>query len=965
MNPGLASRRRAAVLLVLVCALCALIAPGARAEPSEAPFELLPESFHVVTSSPQAGAHADLTTSFDIAHTGAGRTINDLRTAIVEYPPGEVGNTNAVRTCSETQLIGGSVEIPACPIASQVGTISFQTRNAQSSSGALPPAHFTVPLFNMEVTSPGIAAEFGFKTISFTQVIQVRVRASDTGLTATTPDIARAEPFDVVATVWGVPAAHVHDSERALVCGEAFEVPAACHHAFGSGGPVEAGIQPLPYLSNPTSCVAHEARIAAYSWELPEEAFWSRAQTSMPESTECERVPFDPSVEVRPTTRAAESPSGLDVSLVVPQSWGDPNALASSDLKDATVALPVGYTINPSAGAGLGSCTVAQFEAESLSSAPGEGCPSESKIGTMTVETPLLSETLHGNVYVARPFENRFGSLLALYLVVKGPARGILVKLAGRITPNETTGQLVTTFDENPQVPFTRFTLELLQATTSPLVSPPVCGSYAAEGELTPWSAPSAPRQVVSPAFAIETGIGGGACPAGGVPPFHPQAITGTLNNRAGSYSPFYLRLVRQDGEQEITRFSTTMPPGLTGNLSGIPFCPDGAIQVARSQTGAQAEAEPACPAASQVGHSLTGAGVGSVLAQTPGRLYFAGPYHGAPFSLVSITSAKVGPFDLGTVVIRFALRINPVTAQVEVDATGSDPIPHIIKGIVVHVRDIRAYVDRPGFILNPTSCERLSIENTISGGGADPANPADQTAVATSSPFQAADCASLKFKPLFKATTSGKPSRADGASLTATLTMPGAVGTNTNIHEVKVKLPKQLPSRLTTLQKACLATVFQANPASCPAASVVGHATATTPLLPVPLTGPAYFVSHGGEAFPSLIIVLQGDGVTIDLTGATNISKKGITSSTFKAVPDQPVGSFTLTLPQGPYSALTAIGGLCNAKHLTMPTELVAQNGATINQQTRIAVTGCPRHKHTHRRTTRRRGKGARHRKH
>jgi hypothetical protein len=413
------------------------------------------------------------------------------------------------------------------------------------------------------------------------------------------------------------------------------------------------------------------------------------------------------------------------------------------------------------------------------------------------------------------------------------------------------------------------------------------------------------PRFTTAAPFLINQGVGGGPCPSGGTPPFHPQALAGTTNNAAGTYSPFYVRLDREDGEQELTRFSTTMPSGLTGNLTGIPFCPEAAIQAARERSGAQEENAPSCPAASQVGHTTVGAGVGTVLAQTSGRVYLAGPYHGAPLSLVSVTSAKVGPFDLGTVVIRFALRINPITAQVEVDATGSDPIPHIIQGIVVHVRDIRVYIDRPNFIINPTSCNRMSISNVVTGAGADFTNPAGQVPLNVTSPFQAADCQNLQFKPSFQAQVTGNATKVNGAGLKVNIAYPNAPqGTQANIHAVKVELPVQLPSRLTTLQKACTAAQFRANPAGCPATSVVGHARAITPILPVPLEGPAYFVSNGGEAFPNLIIVLQGYGVTIDLVGDTFISKQGITSSTFKAVPDQPVTSFELTLPQVPFSA-------------------------------------------------------------
>jgi hypothetical protein len=975
---------------VLVCAAVVgffAFAGSAVGQPSERPFEVVPGSFHVVTTMTlpngevvpdnRAGAHADLTTSFDLAHEPSGKTDNDLRTTIVNYPPGIVGNNTAVPTCTDAQLIGGSERLPACPIASQVGLISFEVSNE-----GRPPAHFTVPLYNMEVTSFGVTVEFGYKTVLFTQVLQISVRPGDSGVTATAPATPKSEPFNISVTVWGLPAAHVHDAQRGMTCGEGFEVPAVCRNEFG--GPQEAHIPIEPFLSNPTSCEPHVAHMEAYSWELPEEPFWSHAETEMLALTECERVPFEPSIEVAPTTRSAESSSGLDISLVVPQSWENPVSLSTANLKDTVVALPVGYTANPSLASGLGTCTPEQFESETYASLPGAGCPAESKIGTVDVETPVLEEKhLTGNIYIATPYDNKpefsispehpDGSLLALYIVVKDPQRGIIVKLAGKIEPNPVTGQLVTTFDNNPQVPFSKFTLKLRQGANSPLVSPPACGTYTAEAALTPWSEPLVPRLVDS-SFQIENGIGGGPCPAGGVPPFKPALIAGTLNNNAGAYSPMDIHITRNDGEQEITRFSSILPPGLSANLSGVPFCPNADIEAAKLVSGAQEEADPSCPAASEIGHTLVGAGVGSVLAYTPGKVYLAGPYNGAPFSVVSITSAKVGPFDLGTVVIRFALEINPETAVVTVDAKASDPIPHIIKGIVIHVRDIHVYIDRPDFMLNPTSCDPLNFAATVGGGGADPTNLADQQFVTTNDSFQLANCRNLKFEPKFSVSTSAKTSRLDGASLTAKLTVPGAIGAQANISRVKVELPEQLPSRLPTLQKACTATQFETNPAGCPPASIIGHAKAITPILPVPLEGPAYFVSHGGEGWPSLVVVLQGYGVTIDLTGTTFISKAGVTSSTFKTVPDQPVTSFELTLPEGPYSALTALGNLCSTTKtvtvkkkvtvkihghkktitrkikqtrpatLQMPTELVAQNGAEIHQDTPITVAGCPK---------------------
>jgi hypothetical protein len=956
--------------LALALIACLSLAGPAGAVPSEHPFEIVPGSFHIATSTTQAGAHSNWTTSFDLAHATSGRTYNDVRETVVNLPAGFVASDTAVPTCTTVQLLGqaGTTEdadgsMPACPLSSAVGRISFDF-------GA---ERVTFPLFNVLVTSFGVTAELGFKAFAVPQILLVKVRPGNLGLTVTAPSIeSLGEVRDVSVTVWGLPAASEHDVERQQVCSGT----GGCHNEYGGPQPANASVK--PFLSNPTSCGPFTATMSADSWEEPER--WSEASTEVGPIGECERVSFDPSIEVQPSTRSAESPTGLEVSLVVPQTWERPETNATANLKDATVTLPQGMTANPSLAAGLGACTPKQYAAETSSSLPGAGCPPESKIGSILIETPLLAEAIPGAVYIAKPYDNvpEFGdaehpggSLLALYVVAKDPERGILIKVAGKITPDPVTGQLVTTFLNNPQQPFSRFTLKFRPGATAPLASPPACGTYTTQAELTPWSAFAEPR-LVSSSFETTQGVHEGPCPSGAVPPFHPQAITGTQNNAAGAYSPFYLRIIRDDGEQELTRFSTTMPPGLTGNLSGILFCPDAAIEAARTRTGTQELNEPSCPAASKVGHTLVGAGVGSVLAQTPGSVYLAGPYHGAPLSLVSVTSATVGPFDLGTVVIRFALRINPITAQVEVDATGSDPIPHIIKGIVVHVRDIRAYIDRQDFIINPTNCEHMQIQNTITGAGADPANPADQVPVNVTSPFQGADCSSLQFKPSFNVATTGKNSKADGTGLNVKLTMPGPLGSEANIHQVKVELPVQLPSRLTTLQKACTAAQFHTNPAGCPAASVVGHAKAITPILPVPLEGPAYFVSNGGEAFPNLILVLQGYGVTIDLVGDTFISKQGITSSTFKTVPDQPVTSFELTLPQGPYSALTANGNLCALTHtvtvkkkitlrtkghkhtitrkikqtlpatLSMPTEFVAQNGMTLHQNTPVGVTGC-----------------------
>ncbi len=826
---------------------------------------------------------------------------------------------------------------------------------------------FTSPIYNMEVTSFGTTAILGYKTALFNGYIVVSVRPDDLGLTSHTFNIPKTgEVHKVSVVLWGEPAAHEHDFERGMVCGGDGEYPPVCRNEFGS--PQEANYPVRPFLSNPTSCGMFQARMEADSWEEP--LVWTKATDEVGPIVECERVQFEPEIEAQPSTRAVESPTGLSVTLGVPQTWENQFTIATSYLKSTQVTLPEGMTANPGLAEGLAACTPEEYARETSGSPPGEGCPAESKIGSITIETPLLNETIPGSVYIATPYDNvpafgdsehPGGSLLALYVVGKDPQKGILLRVAGKIEPNPVTGQLVTTFEQQPslngepgaqglpQQPFSRFTLKFRPGAAAPLISPPTCGGYSVTGSLTPWSAPLEPRVAAGQPFQLTEWIDGAACPPGGVPPFNPRVISGTQNNAGGTYSPFYLRLLRQDGEQELIHFSTTLPPGLTGNLTGVEKCPDADIEAARTVTGAEEEERPSCPAGSEIGHTLVGAGVGSVLAENPGKLYLAGPYHGAPLSVVSITAAKVGPFDLGTVVIRFALDIDHTTAQVELSGAQSDPIPHIIKGIVVHVRDIRAYIDRPNFILNPTNCEALNLTDAVTGSGSNYAVATGEDTVNVATRFEAADCASLQFAPQFSVSTSAKTSRLDGASLSVRLSQKpeGPGGKDANFKQVKVELPRQLPSRLPTLQKACTKAQFDANPAGCPPASIVGHAKAITPILPVPLEGPAYFVSNGGEAFPNLIIVLQGYGFTIDLVGDTFISKAGVTSSTFKAIPDQPVTSFELTLPDGPYSALTALGNLCTTKNLTMPTELVGQNGAEIKQSTKIAVTGCPKARH------------------
>ncbi len=918
-------------------------------------YNLVPEEIGGGIDS-RAGSHPyQLTTTVALNQTSDPKAPPALaRNFAFKLPPGQVGSATAVPKCSAAAFDAeppGQNGANLCPENTAIGVaiITFDE-----------PAHvqlktIPVPLYNLE-TAYGEPARFGFVIVGNPVILDTSVRSGqgeDYGVTVSVSNTTEIVNF-ITSTVvfWGAPGDASHDESRGFGCireGK-FQNPEfptlSCVPSTEASSPA--------FLTLPTNCEEpYATSVTGVSWpnkNSPGGAPFGLFSYSLEDATnalvpmtDCNQVPFSPSISAEASTEDAAGPSGLDFNINFhDEGLTSASGLAQSQVNKTVVTLPEGFTIDPSAGVGLVGCTPADFARETIDSIAGEGCPNESKLGTVEMESPLLAQKIHGSLYIAQPYENPFpepqaghpgGTLVALYIVAKNPETGILIKVAGKVVPNPITGQLTTIFENIPQLPFNHFNFHFREGAQAPLISPPTCGTYTTQAQLTPWSAPMT-SATESSSFTITKGAGGGACPTGGIPPFKPGIVSGVINNNAGSFSPFYLHLTRTDGEQEISGFSTNLPSGLTGNLSGIPFCPEADIEAARHKTGTQEEANPSCPAASQIGHTLVGTGVGSVLAYVPGKIYLAGQFHGAPLSIVSVTSAVVGPFDLGTVVLRFGLDIDPTTARVDVTPTSSEPIPTIIDGIVTHVRDIRVYIDRSNFILNPTSCNPLSIASTLN-------SPAGASQTVTS-PFQDSNCQALKFAPTFKVSTSGKTSRTQGASLHVNLTYPtGALAKDANIARVKVDLPRQLPSRLTTLQKACTEAQFESNPAGCPAESHVGQAKAITPLIPVPLEGPAIFVSHGGAKFPELIIVLQGYGLTIDLHGETFINKAGITSSTFPTIPDQPIGSFELTLPEGRYSALAANGNLCKST-LTMPTAFVAQNGAEIHKNTPIGVTGC-----------------------
>jgi hypothetical protein len=652
---------------------------------------------------------------------------------------------------------------------------------------------------------------------------------------------------------------------------------------------------------------------------------------------------FNPSIEVTPETSATDTPTGLEINLRVPQNE-DPKGLAEAHVKDAVVTLPPGWTLSPSTTNGLETCSPAQIgigSTQELARPPA--CPAASRVGSLEVSTPLFEHPLQGSIYLARQ-ETVEGALIGVYLVVDDPATGILIKLAGRLELGGQSGvaglepgQVRAVFDNGPQFPFSDLKLALTGGPKASLVSPEACGSTGASTAITGWN--GTPATPSSNALSTSSGCSEG---------FSPAFSAGTTDKQAGAYSPFTLTIGREDGSRRLGVIDVTTPPGFSGNIAGVTICPNADLEAAerldRPGGGAIEQADPSCPAGSDVGTVTATAGAGPDSISTTGQEYLAGPYKGAAFDLVAITPAISGPFDLGVVVLRQGLYIDPHTGQATVR---SDPIPTVLDGVPLDIRSVMVRIGGVGgnnkFTFNPTNCDALAVTGTLTSTSA--------TNVAISSPFQAVNCQSLQFRPGFAASTAGRAGKAGGASLHVNLTYPNAPqGTYANIKSIKVDLPKQLPARLTTLQKACLAATFEANPASCPAPSIVGTVVVHTPILNSPLAGPVYLVSHGNEAFPDVVMVLQGEGITLSLVGNTDV-KKGITSNTFKTIPDAPVTSVELTLPQGPYSVLAtnlperARYNFCG-QTLAMPTAITAQNGAVLKQSTKVTTTGCPKPK-------------------
>ena len=880
------------------------------------------------TQDTQAGSHPfDFTFSFGLnmsaKERSAGGAMRDVELAL---PPGLVGDPHAVAQCTRQQFL--STAEGGCPPDTAVGV-------DEASPGTLYTwADFTLmlPVYNM-VPPAGVPAEFAFTAFGSTILIDAGVRSgSDYGITTIARNVGYHPVFNTI-TLWGVPGEAIHDRER---CGVAVSgASTGCGYKVGGGDALR------PLLTMPTSCEGPlTTTLTIDSWTKSlgssSASVVTHDATGKPVAmTGCEDLAFSPSLSAAPDTSFADTPAGLTVDVKVPQEGllvGE--GTATANIKDTTVTLPEGVAINPGQAAGLSACGPEEdgltTPAEEASGQEDNGpahCPNASQVGADEIETPLVSKPLKGSVYVM-PSDPPHVKLL-----VTAEGEGVFVKLVGNVNLDEKTGRLTTTFEKTPELPFTDFKLSFSGGAQAALSTPTQCGTYTTTSDFTPWSSPF--EQDVSPfsSFVIAAGANGAPCPPDPLP-FSPSMIAGSTTDQAGGFTSFSLLLTRPEDQQRIGALQFKTPEGLLGMIGKVPLCPE------------PQASEGTCSAASQIGHTVVEAGPGPYPlvvpqpGQPPAPIYLTGGYKGAPYGLSIVVPLHVGPFTLQTQVVRARIEVNPITTQLTVT---TDPLPTIIDGVPADLRAINAVIDRPGFMFNPTGCEPSSFSGTATS---------DQGATAPiSSHFQMGSCRSLTFKPDFKVSTSGKTSRKDGASLDAKILYPtGELGDNqassqSNVKMVKVDLPKQLPSRLTTLQKACPSATFEANPAACPEDSRVGAATAITPVLPVTLTGPAYFVSYGGAKFPELVVVLQGYGVTVYLHGETFISKAGITSSTFRNVPDVPITSFELKLPEGPYSALAANGNLCTTK-LKMPTTFTGQNGAVIKQSTPVGVTGCPKHK-------------------
>jgi hypothetical protein len=990
----------AGLLVVHMMFLCVFLAP-ASAAPEGKPFGIAQFAMQTTHSTAvpagapgpgfaneayaftQAGGHPDaLTTTLEFASEMIGEGTDptrDPKDMIIDLPAGLTANPLAVPLCPHAQAMSGS-----CPSDSQVGVYEFHDFGNKAQLG---------PIFDM-TPETGQSAELGFSA-PFVGTLPLMGRLVRTpsgyGLRIVANGLPMLSILSVETSLWGVPAAASHDPERGLSCGAI----TLTQRWSCEGGGVTDGAPQTPFLTMPTDCSAGPLVGVAWSesWEEPGRIL--QAQSALPGVTNCNQIPFDPELEVRPDTGHPDAPVGITVTIGVEQPESS-IVTAAPQLRDATITLPEGVSISAGVADGLQACKATDPEGIDMPtglnasgeplkpSEVGEGeelapsgearlapghCPPPSTVGTAEALSPLLPTPIKGRVYLALPGcggpgqpgctaqDAVDGNLYRLYVELGGHElhpSGVNIKIEGKVEANPATGQLTVKLVNNPELPLSQLNLTLNGGPRALLDNPATCGPASTTSDLEPWSTPGvtpAPESQYMPgtadaapsSFYEVTG-----CPT--TPMFTPAILAGSTIPQAGVFTPFTFTVTRADGEQYLSVLDLTTPPGVSAMLSNVPLCEEPAASNGQ------------CPPASRIGSTIVGAGAGSHPLQLPGNIYLTSGYDGAPFGLSIVTNAVAGPLNLGQIVIRSRVDLDSETAALTIT---SDPLPQIVFGVPLRIQRVILNIDRPNFIFNPTDCEIQQITATIVSSQGRSAHESNRFAIG--------GCRNLRFAPTIKASTNAHTTFATGASFDMKLSIANAKrGSQANLAAIKMTLPQQLPSRLTTLQQACPQTTFTADPAACPAGAIIGIARARTPVLPVEMEGPVYFVSRGRNAFPSPVLVLEGDGVRLNLAGTTTIDSKEITHVAFKTVPDMPIETFELYLPQGRHSLLGANTNLCaprkaatisrrNAHHsrsrsasrlaqahksaaakLLMAIELVAHNGAILHQSTPITVTGC-----------------------
>ncbi len=899
----------AATLALAIAATLALSSPALASEGIG--------SFQTTMSTSQAGGHPDLTTEFTLEHPGAPEGAQNV---IFDAPTGVFGNPRAATECSASDFA-----LDQCPANSQVGLITIHANYEGNPDYLLG----TAPVFTV-VPQNGDTARFAFivPVLDIPIAIPVAVRTesvSDYGLRFTVKDISQLTPLASAKLIfWGFPAEEEHNAER-FPKGTPGK-PAGCPEEEGTAcisTPTVASIPLEPLTDNPTLCTGRElnSTLLVQTYQDPTEL--SEAHAAYPPIEGCEKEKFEPFLQASPTTTETDSASGLNVELAAPQF--ETKAVSPSEIRAATVTLPGGFTVNPDAADGQTDCTEAQ--ANLGSEGPAE-CPDSSKIGTFSIGSPALPERLQGAVYIGEP---KPGDQYRLFEIASG--FGINAKLIGSIKPNPQTGQVLAEFPNLPQAPFDDFQLHLFSGERGLLATPDFCSVYTVAATFYPWNSVLA-EQTSEQHFGLESGPNGASCPAQ-VRPFHPTLLAGTSNASAGAFSAFTLKLEREDGDQFLGHLNFTMPPGLSANLHAISYCPEAQIAAAAASSGKAEQADPSCPASSEIGTSNVAAGPGSHPFHATGRIYMAGPFGGAPLSLVAITPALAGPYDYGTVVVRVALHIDPTDAHVIAD---SETVPEIIGGVPIRMRSIQVNINRPNFMINPTNCEPSAISSEGIG---------DQgSAAAFSSPFNAVNCSTLGFTPKFSITQLGghkATARSKDPSLSIELnTTPG----DANIKSIAVTLPKAFEIDQRHLGNICDRAELASD--QCAGKAAIGEAITETPLLEAPLKGPVYAVSGFG-VLPHLAFILAGQ-VTLMPEAESSSVQDGRLKTVVPVIPDAPIGHFRFTLFGGSKGYLSNTESLCSAP-TTSRVQFSAQNGKSVTQTvaTKAACGGKAKRRHGH----------------